>query len=86
MEAENGVQGTHLGELEDALLMGVLIGAPHFSHHQLCHVFEDRPVHEVQRVRLAVAQHPARHALFSCGCGHNSMHADAQQNRSAKTE
>lgn len=52
---------THLGELEDALGVGVLVGSPDFSHHQICHVLQDGPVHEVQRVRLAVAQHSARH-------------------------
>ncbi len=64
---------SHLGELEDALRVSMLIGAPHLAHHQVRHILQDRPVHKVQRVRLAVAQHPARHVQLVKGmlCLHN---------------
>lgn len=49
----------HLCELEDALGVGMLIRSPHLADHQIRHVSEDRAIHQVQSVRLAVAQDPA---------------------------
>jgi hypothetical protein len=51
--------GTCLLELEDALLVGVLVGAPEFARHQVAHVLQDCHIRRGQLHEVAMQQAPA---------------------------
>ena len=65
---------TRLLELEDALLVGVLVGAPELTRHQVTHVLQDCHIGRRQLHGLAMQQAPARTSralaphLLSGGC------------------
>ena len=61
----NGMALTRLLELQDALLVGVLVGAPELAGHQIGHVLQDGHVGRRQLQGLAMQQAPVNTVSLS---------------------